>query len=245
MTKCIILDDEENCRVALRELLKRHAPDFELIYHSDDAHGAYQLIADETFKPDVVFLDIQMPKCDGFAFLKKFDHIPFKVVFTTAYDQYAIKAIRFSAIDYLLKPIDTEDLLPALDKCRNVAGMESINNFRNSLKNNRVFDKLAIPSASDVSFIDISDIMQLEGSNNYTTVVLANGSKLTSSKNIGYYEEMLEDLHFFRVHNSHIINLKRIKRYIKGKAPYVELENGIQVAISTRRKDEFVRLMNF
>ena len=247
MIKCLIIDDEDNCRIALRELLKTNAPDFQLIYHTDDANQAYSLITDGTFEPDVVFLDIQMPKCDGFSFLKKFESLPFHVIFTTAYDQYAIKAIRFSAIDYLLKPVDIDDLVPALEKCRNAKQLKiqsSVSQFKNALSNGNLFEKLAIHSSTEITFISTLDILFFESSNNYTTVHLNDGTKIVSSKNIGYYEELLEGLPFFRVHNSYIINLKKIKKYMRGKTGLIELDNGEQIAVSNRRKDELVKILN-
>lgn len=246
MIKCLIIDDEDNCRVALRELLKIHGPDFQLIYHTDDANQAYDLIQDGTFQPDVVFLDIQMPKCDGFSFLKKFASLPFQVIFTTAYDQYAIKAIRFSAIDYLLKPIDADDLVPAMEKCRAQVNKERnpASQFKNALASGNLFEKLAVHSSSEISFINTSDIVFFESSNNYTTVNLNDGTKILSSKNIGYYEEILDGLHFFRVHNSYIINIRKIKKYMRGKTGLIELDSGEQIAVSNRRKDELIKILN-
>jgi two-component system, LytTR family, response regulator len=247
MSKCIILDDEENCRVALRELIRQHVPGLEIIYHSDDANHVYDLVMDGTLKPDIVFLDIQMPKCDGFSFLKKFDDLPFFVVFTTAYDQYAIKAIRFSALDYLLKPIDTNDLLAAVAKLKQGmtgSSIHPVNTFRKKLTEDNLFHKLAIPSISEINFVETQQIIYFESSNNYTTVYTDSGEKLISSKNIGYYEELLEGLYFFRVHNSYIINLKKIKKYMRGKTGLIEMDNGQQIAVSVRRKDEFIKMMN-
>lgn len=246
MKKCVILDDEENCRIALRELIRRLCPDMEIILESDDALLVHRLISEGRIAPDLVFLDIQMPGCDGFEFLGKFSEIPFQLIFTTAYDRHAIRAIRFAALDYLLKPIDAEELATALERFRNSAklpGNPLAANLKSRISEGNLLGRLAIASQVEINFIETQSIIYFESSSNYTTVHLEGGQKIISSKNIGYYEELLEGTFFCRIHNSYIINMQKLKKYIRGKAGSVEMDNGTQLAISMRRKETFLALM--
>lgn len=245
MKKCVILDDEENCRIGLRNLVKRLSPDMEIIMESDDAALVHQLITEGKIAPDLVFLDIQMPDCDGFEFLGKFSEIPFQIIFTTAYDRHAIRAIRFSALDYLLKPIDAEELGAALNRLKGIeknTDQPLVANLKSKINEGNLFGKLAIASQTAINFIETKNIIYFESQSNYTTVHLSGGEKLVSSKNIGYYEELLEGTSFFRIHNSYIINIERMKKYIRGKAGMIEMDNGQQLALSLRRKEAFLSL---
>jgi two-component system, LytTR family, response regulator len=247
MKKCIIIDDEKHCRVALMEILKMGNYNLEVIHETDNAEEAYQLIMAGTLKPDLVFLDVQMPHYSGFDFLRKFSHIPFHIIFITAYEQYAIKAIKFSALDYLLKPIDADDLSMAIHKFNRLtqeANNTLINNFKQKLIGKTLFHKLAIASKDEIVFVDTSHLEYFKSDNNYTAVYLSNASPLISSRNIGYYDEILTEHHFFRVHNSYLINLKKIKKYHRGKAGLIEMENGEKITISSRKKEEFVELFS-
>ncbi len=247
MKKCIIIDDERHCRVALMEILKMGNYNLEVIHETDNAEEAYQLIMAGTLKPDLVFLDVQMPSCNGFDFLRKFSHIPFHIIFITAYEQYAIKAIKFSALDYLLKPIDIDDFSIAIQKFNHLSNEDDnplINNFKQKLIGKTLFQKLAIASKEEIIFVDTNNIEYLKSDNNYTIIHLSNSNSLLSSKNIGYYDEILKDHYFFRVHNSYLINLKKIKKYHRGKAGLVEMENGEKITISSRKREEFVELFS-
>lgn len=246
--KCIIVDDEKNCIVALRELLHKYHPDVNIAAEFTSADEAYAFLSQPDNNSGLVFMDIQMPGCDGFSLLKKFEQINFNVIFTTAYDHYAIKAIKFSALDYLLKPIDPEELDAALQKYGTVLQTRKsalyMNDLNTRIHSGKFFDKLAVPSLSEIIFIPVEKIIYLESDNNYTLIHCVNGEQIVSSKNIGYYEELLNDLNFFRIHNSYIISLKKINRYIRGKTAMVELENGVTLQISTRRKEEFLEFLN-
>jgi two-component system, LytTR family, response regulator len=244
--KCIIIDDEENCRIALRELIKQFHKQVVVEAEYGNANIAYSDIMEQNVTPDIVFLDIQMPECDGFAFLQKFEHIKFYVIFTTAFDHYAIKAIKFSALDYLTKPIDNEDLADSFQRYLELDSQKIIvsEHFKQASIAGKLFDKLAIPSINEINFLPIKDIVYLESDNNYTAIYSINGDRIVSSKNIGYYEELLDDLPFFRIHNSFIINLKKVKKYIKGKPGLIEMENGVKINVSLRRKDDFLDMLS-
>jgi two-component system LytT family response regulator len=250
MVKCIIVDDEKNCIVALREILMRDYSDVEIIGEMNSVEEAYQALTTGALCPDIVFLDIQMPEEDGFTLLKKLSKIDFSIIFTTAYDTYAIKAIRFSALDYLLKPINKTDLKNAIERYKSTVSENNkayprLNDFKTSISTGNVFRKLAIPASGQVMMIDTRDILYLESDNNYTHIFAHNSpNSILSSRNIGYYEDLLSDSHFFRIHNSYIINMERIVRYIKGKTGSVELQNNITLDISVRRKEQFLKAMH-
>ena len=189
-----------------------------------------------------------MPGGDGFTLLQQLSDIPFKIIFTTAHDKYAIQAIKFSALDYLLKPIDNSELQIAIEKYREVKNTGSysfsLNDFKKSLEQKKIFEKLAIPTPNDIRFIQVTKILYMESDNNYTTIYLENKESILSSKNIGYYEDILSGMNFFRIHNSFLVNLKKIERFIKGKNGSVQLENGVVIEVSVRRKDELLNILH-
>lgn len=246
MIKCFILDDEKNCLIALRQLLLKQGSDIEIIGESSSPVITSERFASGELKPDLLFLDIQMPEKDGFSFLESLPKIDFSVIFTTAYDQYAIKAIKCAALDYLLKPVNKNELEIALEKFRSLHAAQHTQRLlqlKNNISAGNLFDKLAIPTLSEIRFVQTSDIYYLESDNNYTAIHMNEKTPLLSSKNIGHYEEVLEHLGFFRIHNSYLVNLKKIVRYFRGKAGYVELENGIRLEISKRKKDQFLQFL--
>ncbi len=245
MTKCIIIDDEENCRIALEQLLKQNHPDVEVVLSASDALKTYELIQRKEVRADIIFLDIQMPNCGGFEFLQKFEKVPFGVIFTTAFDQYAVKAIKYSALDYLLKPIDEAELRESLERFKRAKKNNNklLNEFSKNVKANKLFEKLAVPSLNEISFVALSEICYLKSDNNYTIITTTNERQFTSSRNIGYYEEILSEHSFFRIHNSYIINLGKVVRYVRGKSGFVEMQDGTTIAVSTRRKEEFLELL--
>ena len=245
MIRIAIIDDEENCRVVLRETIKQFAQDCIIVIDTYDANHAFELITKGGIIPDLVFLDIQMPGCNGFEFLKRFTEIPFTIVFTTAYDQYAIKAIKYAALDYLLKPIDQDELIESIARYKQLKkplNLTLLNHFKQQLSSNSQFDFLAVPSLTEIVFIPIDDILYLKSDNNYTQIVL-NHQQVISSRNLGYYEEILKGHHFFRIHNSFLINLKKLKKYVRGKTGYAEMQDGTCITISARRKEEFLDLL--
>lgn len=242
----MIVDDEPKCIDTLTSLLQYHDDVF-VLASAKDMRTALPLIGKHKNHIDVLFLDIQMPGGDGFTLLQSIPEIPFKVIFTTAFDQYAIQAIRFSAIDYLLKPIDHTELSAALDRYRNDAKKAGVNEleeaFKEALLKKEMFEKLAVPTPKDILFFSPDSIQYLQSDNNYTILHFDHHKPVVSAKNIGYYEELLEGKSFMRIHNSYLVNVKKIARFVKGKSAYVELENGVSLEVSVRKRDTLLRLL--
>ena len=240
----VIVDDESKNRASLKKLCEKYVPDLKIEGLADSVATAKKII-DRT-DPDLVFLDIRMPVEDGFELLKKYDDIPFDVIFTTAFDQYAIKAFKFSAIDYLLKPISIQELQEAVEKVRKKKGKTQEKSRTNisTLKENLVngnFDKIALPTTEGFSFVKRDDIIRCEASGNYTIFYLQNKTKYIITKTLKYYEEMLSEYSFFRVHKSHLINLTYVSKFLRGKQGYVQMNDGKNIEVSTRKREELLK----
>ncbi|MBS1663795.1 MAG: response regulator [Bacteroidetes bacterium] len=243
MMTAIIIDDEAKGRLALRQKLKDYCPDVQLLGEAEDGEEGLRMIAQH--QPDIVFLDIEMPRMNGFEMLVQLPRKNFHLLFTTAYDHYAIKAIRFSAFDYLLKPVDIEELKGAIAKIRQEGRQDNTGERIETLAHNLLtsLNKIAIPSMNGLLFFDLQDIVHIEAQSNYTVFSFVNRPRLTVSKTLKEFEELLPADLFFRPHHSHIINLKYIKKYIKGDGGQIELQNGELVDVSRKKKDEFLRLI--
>lgn len=246
MIRAIIIEDEPNSRETLTLMLNRHKSDVEIIATCSNPTDGIDSIAQH--QPDLVFLDIQMPKMNGFEMLKKISHINFEVIFTTAYDQYAINAIRTSALDYLLKPVDDEDLTAAIEKCKErmieKKTKYQFENLFNNLSNKNPLDKTIALSATDgISFVKMSDILRVEANGRYAKFHLLNKETIVVSKTLGDFEEILTSNHFFRIHDSSIINLNHVKKYIRGDGGIVVLSDNTELDVARRRKEEFIKLI--
>jgi len=245
--KAIIIDDEAKGRLALKQKLADYCPEIEVVAEADNGPEGIFLI--EHHHPRVVFLDIEMPRMNGFDMLNEIDEKNFHIIFTTAYDQYAIKAIRFAAFDYLLKPVDIDELKAAVSKIEAVKNSQvkkQVELLRQNMQQPRVqLHKLAIPSLDGLFFYDINEVVHLEGNSNYTNIYFSNKTKMVASKTLKEFEELLPEEIFFRTHHSHIINLNYVKRYIKGDGVQIELQNGNYVDVSRRKKDEFLKVMGY
>lgn len=242
--KCIIVDDELRARNGLKKLVENYCEGIEVIDMADSVASARKLIAET--QPDLVFLDIDMPDGDGFDLLEEMDDIPFEVIFATAYDQFALKAIKFSALDYLLKPIDLDELVAAVNKVHQKLGAKPNLEKYQSLKANiaqRALERLALPASDGLVFVSIKDIVRLQSDGSYTTFHLQGNKTVVVTKTLGEYEEMLQENGFFRTHNSYIINMNRIDKYVRGRGGYVVMDDGSSVDVSARRKDEFLALL--
>ncbi len=242
MFTAVIIDDELKGRVALRQKLIDYCPSIRLIGEAESGKEGIRLIEQE--QPDIVFLDIEMPGMDGFEMLKKIADRKFQIIFTTAYDHYAIKAIRFAAFDYLLKPVDIEELKLAVEK---IANGQPANQFKklevleHNLFASPVLEKIAVPTLDGLLFFDLKDITYLEAHSNYTEIHFTHHPKLIASRTLKEFEELLPSERFFRPHHSHIINLSCIKRYIRGDGGQIELRDGTLVSVSRRKKEEFLK----
>ncbi|MEO8403265.1 MAG: LytTR family DNA-binding domain-containing protein [Chitinophagaceae bacterium] len=244
MITAILVDDEENNLSALKEKINRHCKEVKIIAICDNAEMAIKSI--DSLQPDIVFLDIEMPVMNGFLMLQQLSFKNFELIFATAYDHYAIKAIQFSALDYLIKPIEIEDLKRAVNRA-----VEKKNNtipnkqlellLENLVTSKQTYRRIAIPTASGLEFIKTDDIVCLEASINYTYLYLDDGVKYTVSRTLKDFEDMLPAELFLRIHNSYIINKNYIKRYIRGEGGQVVMSNGMVLDVSKRKKAEFLK----
>ncbi len=246
--KALIVDDEFNARNNLKILIDEFCPELKIIGLVESAEEARIIIEKE--KPDVVFLDIAMPKEDGFSLLKSYKNRDFSVVFTTAYNEYALKAFKENAIDYLEKPISIDDLQKAVQKVMKVHGS---NEQRTPAELSELVDeamegkndRISIPTRDGYVIIRNTDIIHLEASDNYTMIYLIDGSRHLSSKNIKVYEENLNQEVFFRTHKSHIINVEHhLKEFSRSEGNMAVLTNGINVPIARRKMSNFLSRIN-
>ena len=241
--RAIIVDDEKRARNYLRGILEDQFKKIEIIGEADGVEAGIQLVKELT--PELIFLDVQMQDGTGFDFLAKINRSKFHVIFISAYDRFAITAIKFSAVDYLLKPVESVDLGLALEKVNNTKLTNEVQNKLDLLLNNvNKIEKIALPSLNGIEFVRIENIVRCESDNNYTNFYLTSGEKIVVSKTLKEFEDMLEGKGFFRTHKSHIINLAYLKKYIKGEGGIAVMEDGSEIAVSRRRKEEFLEVLS-
>lgn len=239
MIKAIIIDDEPAAVNTLQLMLERYTPEISQVKTTNDPVKAMQLI--KSFKPQLAFLDIQMPAMNGFELLKKLTDIHFNIIFTTAHHKYAIEALRFSALDYLMKPIDADELRQAVDRfmARTVVALGQQSQYQNLLNNITAMDrndfKLALPTSEGTYFFNPQEIIRLEGEINYTWFHFSNRKPLLISKTLKEYEDILNDHGFLRIHKSHLINKVHVVNYSQNGT--LTLSDRSQVDISRRRKE--------
>ncbi len=244
MIKAILIDDEMHCLKTLAMLLKEYCANVQVLEKCNDA--ATGLKAIELHKPDIVFLDIEMPQMNGFEMLERLPHINFSVVFTTGYDQYAIKAFHFSALDYLLKPIEPKELINAVKKVEEQRHLPLAEQFEMLLKKingiNSGFNKIAVPTAEGFELVPATDVIYFEANDNYTYIFLKNKNKIIACRTLKKIEEQIQDYNFFvRVHNSYMVNLNEVVRYVRGEGGYLVMSNNISVNVSRSRKDDLLK----
>lgn len=238
MIKAIIIDDEAFCIESLMYKLTESCPDVQVIATCRNASEGIPAL--QELQPDLVFLDINLPDLDGFRLLEQLPSINFQVVFTTAYNEYAVKAFKVNALDYLLKPVDEDDLVQAVDRFRQRMrqdnGIQQLQQLLQTLQLNRDHNRIALPTARGQLFIAVNDIVRLESESNYTRFYLSDKSNVLVSRTLKDYEILLSPHNFVRVHNSSIINLLHVKEYYKGKGGTVMMDDGMEIEISVRRK---------
>jgi two-component system, LytTR family, response regulator len=241
MLKAVMIDDDESNLSSLSEKLNKHCPQVEIIARCSNATEGIQAI--DNLKPDIVFLDIEMPVMNGFVMLQQLSYKDFELIFVTAYDHYAIKAIRYSALDYLVKPVEIEELKNAVAKVtvnhsRKDKGLqlELLLEYLDKKKPRRI----TIPTSDGLQFIDLENIIYLEASNNYTSVYLLNQQKFLVTRTLKDFEQILPAETFLRIHHSTIINRDFIEKYIRGEGGQVLMRNGIVLDVSKRKKIEFL-----
>lgn len=238
--KCIIIDDEKHCIRTLTSLLETNFPEVKIIATCSESAKAQHLILHH--KPDFIFLDIEMPFLNGFDLLSKFEHLDFDVIFTTAYDSYAIKAIKFSALDYLLKPVCAEELAFAIDKIKHRLGFISKAQVQmvNEVHKRQLSDTIALPTADGLIFTPVNDIVHCTADGSYTRMYMRDKSEILLSKTLGDVDELLNEYNFFRIHHSSLINLKEVKKYFRGEGGEVVMSNGKNLVVARTRKTEFL-----
>ena len=243
MIRAVTIDDEPESRKAITNILTDYCKDVTILGEADNVASGIKLIKETN--PDVVFLDIQMPDGNGFDILESFDTINFHVIFVTAFNQYAIKAIEFSAIDYLLKPLDPVKLLKAVEKLKNLSPKinQSSERVEMLLKNKNNVSKIALPTLNGYRFVKVKDIIRCEANNNYTSFYLQTTEKIVVTRTLKDFESMLKDDSFIRVHQSHLINIDYVEQYIKGDGGTAIMSDGSEVEISRRKKDQFLNGM--
>jgi two-component system LytT family response regulator len=243
MLKALIIDDEQRSRELLKTLVTDYCPDVEVTGMADDVPSGVKTI--HKLQPDIVFLDIEMPGYSGFQLLDFFEEVDFEIIFTTAYREYAFRAFQVSAIDYLLKPIEIEQLQKAVAKVmeqRKPQHMrERLETLRSNLRDEQI-SRLALPISDGLLFVDVEDIILLEADRAYTTLFLENGTNVVVSKNIRTFEKILsEHPAFFRAHRSFLINLNRVKRYSRQDGGYIIMDNDKEVSLSKEKREDFLR----
>jgi two-component system LytT family response regulator len=243
MIDTVIIDDEQAAQITLMKFLQMHCPNVNIVGTADGVEEGLKLLSNKSI--DLVFLDIKMNDGTGFDLLKRLPSIDFNLVFTTAYDEYALKAFKHSAIDYLLKPIDPLELIDAVAKVLPSDTDTSAQRVDSMLElyQDKKFDKIAIPSVDEFHFVRIADIIRCEASSNYTIIYLSNGKRIVAPKTLKEFEELLTSDGFFRVHQSHLINLSHIQQFLKTKNK-LRMSDSSEVEVSRRKKTLFMELIN-
>ena len=243
--KAILVDDEFSSLQNLHQKLNEFCPDVKVVATAQKPEDAILLI--QQHRPDVIFLDIEMPRMNGFRMLDELGEYDFDIIFTTAYNHYAVDAIRISAFDYLMKPIAIKDLQNAVErlaKHRHLYTKDKWEVLKGSLNNAKdQEEKIAIPTSEGLEFIPIHTILHIESSSNYSKLFLQGGKNILVTKLLKDFEDMLVPYRFYRIHNSHLINLRYIEKYIKGEGGQVRLSNGTVLDVSRRKKEEFIKLI--
>jgi len=244
MIKAIIIEDEDRSRKALEDMLAGQFRNVQVLSSCADADEGIAAI--KTYRPGLVFSDIELQHRTAFDMLQQIGEINFEVIFTTAYEKYAIQAIRFAALDFLLKPFSVSDLAASLDryiekrnKAQTTHQFEAL--FHNLRHVQKDLKKIALPTMSGLSIIPLNEVIRCEADVNYTRFFLIHNQKTMVSKTLKEYEELLSEFDFCRVHGSHLVNLHHVKNYIKGEGGTVVLSDGSQVDVSRRKKDEFLK----
>jgi len=248
MIKALIIDDEYKARNVLNHYILSFIPEIAEVQQADSVDAALEIL--KTFQPGIVFLDVEMPHKNGFDFLLSLHEPTFEIIFTTAYNQYAIQAIRFSALDYLLKPVDPDELRAAIDryieKQKPVKQKKELfDNLVQNIGKKEVKDfRLAVPSSQGVFFFTLDEILRLEADRNYTVIHLVGKRPFVASKTLKHFEEMLEEFKFIRTHKSHLVNTTHIVR-LSHDHESVLLSDGMKIEISRRKKEEVQQQLNF
>jgi two-component system LytT family response regulator len=245
--RAVLVDDEIHCLETLAWQLKKFCPEVEVVGVCDTSEKALEILNKEQI--DLAFLDIEMPYMNGFELLQQIDKISFEIIFTTAYDMFAVKAFKFSALDYLLKPIDKDELIQAVRKVKEKKGQTLLPEqlsilFQNLNNQKQPSQKIALPTMNGLEFVIADDVIHCQSEGNYTHIFLKDNIKFLICRTLKETEELLSGHNFFRVHHSHSINLNHIKKYVKGDGGYVIMSNNTSINVSRSRKEELLRIFN-
>lgn len=242
--KTILVEDEKKSLLTLHKLLENYCPEVQVIGEAGSVHEGLEIIP--SLNPELVFMDIAMPDGDAFDLLNNLDYIDFEIVFTTAYNEFALKAFDFAALHYLLKPVNHIDLIEAVNRFQRTRAEllinERISILNQSLHNN--FVKISLPTIDGMIILEIEKIIRIEADSNYCQFHLTDETSLVVSRSMNYFENILADLDFFRVHNTHIVNLKYVRKYHKGRGGLITMADGSQIAVSASRKKDFLYHLN-
>ncbi|MBL7909928.1 MAG: response regulator transcription factor [Bacteroidia bacterium] len=246
MLRAIIIDDEQKGINSIKLLIEKFVTDVKVVAETTEAKNGVQLIED--YKPEIVFLDINMPHMNGFELLQELKFRDFGLIFTTAHDEYGVQAIKNNALDYLLKPINHEDLIQAIQRVKQKNTKNNLPDLSELLKdlNSPNNTKIPLHVKDKVEYVNKSDIIRLESDSNYTNIYTTEGKKLMISKTLGDYETLLcnKDNTFMRVHQSHIINLKHVVKFTKDNGGIITTKDNYSVPLSKNKKDEFLKWLD-
>jgi len=241
MIRTVIVEDEEHSRNNLKNILSSYFPEIQIVDEADTEESGIEAI--NRCLPDLVFMDINLSDGSGFSVLESVDNLNFKVIFVTAYDKYAIKAFNYSAIGYVLKPIDLEEIRSAIGRSKLKPETDESGIIKTLLENYSKKEKdrkIAIPERDGITFVNVNEIVRCQADNNYTEVHLKSGHKILVSKPLKKYEDLLPEDVFFRIHQSHLVNLNEVARFLKEEGGYLIMNDGVQLEIARRRKEELL-----
>ena len=242
MIKAVLIDDEAHCLESLSMLLADCCPQVEIVGRFSSSLKALDAL--RSLEPELVFLDIEMPLMNGFELLQHYQPVPFAVIFTTSFDQYAIKAIRFSALDYLLKPLEASELAAAVHRAqlKKAPTEEQMHLLADKMQHPAVgLSRFAIPTAEGFELVAADQVLYCEAKDNYTCFYLKNKLKLLACRTLKEVEELLEDFQFLRVHHSYIVNINEVIKYIRGEGGYLVLSDGSNISVSRSRKEALMK----
>ncbi|MCB0820124.1 MAG: response regulator transcription factor [Bacteroidetes bacterium] len=242
--KAVIVDDEQNGIEFLQYSLERNCPEVEVCGTFNLPLEALESIPE--LKPDILFVDVEMPRMNGFELVERLSYPGLHIIFTTAYNEFALKAFRVSATDYLLKPIDTEELKQAVQKVIALTREDNtpVQELLDYIRGQKNIKKISVSTDKGIYFLEPDEIIYLQSEGSYTHFFLSGDRKILSSRPIGEYEEMLGERGFFRIHHSSIINVQHLNKYIRQDGGYVEMSNGSTLTVSRRKKDEFLGFLS-
>ncbi|NPA35989.1 MAG: response regulator transcription factor [Chlorobi bacterium] len=245
MVRAVIIDDEQHLREMIRNMLADSFPDLEIIDEADSVQRGVEVI--DTLKPDLVFLDIEIKGGEGFDILEKVTFKSFRVIFITAFNEFAIKAIKFSAIDYILKPINEKEFIDAVKKALTEIEkpllQKQIENFLDNYHNIQN-KKLVIRTSDDIHIVNVNDIVRCESDNSYTSFYIEGGEKIVVSKSIKEYSDLLSNYGFIRPHQSHLVNLNFVRKLDKRDGGFLIMKDGKEIPVSSRRKQNLLQILN-